>query len=260
MAAGDAPRHYLFVNGMAQAVGLMLAAMLAFVPPRWSEWLAHAAAMALLATALLGVDVDGIRRWVSLLGVLQIQPAFILLPLLLCYYARRKASRAHSAAVMIAALAIAAMPDRSMAMALFMVSFAVWLADRTHAAALVLAAATLALGVTLWRADPLTGLRHVEYVLAHGWQSGPLTGAVLNLGALAMLAPLLTARHAAMEQQRAIIAFSLCWATLLIASVVAPFPTPLLGYGASAIIGYMVSASALRRSDDTPLPPAVAPR
>jgi hypothetical protein len=35
--------------------------------------------------------------------------------------------------------------------------------------------------------------------------------------------------------------------TLFIASIIAPYPTPLLGYGASAIIGYFLSVIALRK-------------
>jgi cell division protein FtsW (lipid II flippase) len=249
MAGSGAPLLYSLVNGAALTVGLMLAAVLLWLPPRPQPLLALAAALALLATALFGVEMNGIRRWVSLFGLVQIQPAFILLPLLLCHYARRAGDHWHDAALIIASLAIALMPDRSMALALVMVSFVVWLADRNRPSALVLAAASIALAITLWRADPLDAVEHVEQVLQRGWQSGPLTGAALSLGALAMLAPFLTARVAAPEQQRAIIAFILSWGMLLIASLVGAYPTPLLGYGASAIIGYVVSITVLRQAE-----------
>jgi cell division protein FtsW (lipid II flippase) len=243
---GEQGVFYALVNGAALLIGAVLAAFLLLVPKRAEPWLALAAAIALLATALVGVEMSGISRWTSLFGLVQIQPAFILLPLLLCQYARRTGDHCHVAALIIAALAIALMPDRSMAMALVMVSFAVWLADRSRLSAPVLAAATIALTITFWRADPLGGVEHVEQVLQRGWQSGLLTGAALTFGALAMLAPFVTARRAAAEQQRAIIAFTFCWAMLLIASIIGNYPTPLLGYGASAIIGYGLSIAALR--------------
>jgi hypothetical protein len=238
---------YVVVNGIAQAMGLALASILLVIPARTENWLALAAALGLLATALFGVEMNGISRWVSLFGIIQIQPAFMLLPLLLCSYARKYADKGQAAAVIIAALAIGLMPDRSMTLPLCAVACAVWLADRSQMTALVLAAAVCS-AVAAWvQADPLAGVAFVEDVIAHGWRRGPLQGTALTLGALAMLAPILTARRAAVEQQRAIIAFTLIWAMLLLASLIGTYPTPLLGYGASAIIGYFLSLIALRK-------------
>jgi hypothetical protein len=247
-SGGEQALFYVLVNAAAVLVGLTLAALLLFCPPRLERWLALAAAIALLTTAFVGLEIEGIRRWASLFGAMQLQPAFIVLPLLLCTYARRHRDSWQAAAVAIAALAIAIMPDRAMAMALLMVAAAVWLADRTRASAMVLAGAVAAFGVTLYRPDPLMGVVHVEHVLADGWHSGLVPGAVVTFGALAMLAPLLTVGRVALAQQRAIVGFTCCWGILLIASIVAPFPTPLLGFGASAIIGYCLSIMALRRA------------
>lgn len=248
MAQSGAPPFYMVMNGTAVGVGLALAALLRMVPPRTERWLALAAALALLATALWGVEIEGIRRWASLLGFVQIQPTFLLLPLLLCMAARRHGDPYYAAALIIAAIAVALQPDRSMTMPLIVVAFAIWLADRGRSAALVLVVTGLAGIVTYMRSDPLIGVRFVEQMIMDGWQAGADRGAVLTLGALAMLAPFAFSRRVGAEQQRATIAFTLCWASLLAASIVAPYPTPLLGYGSSAIIGYFLSIIALRKS------------
>lgn len=258
---GEPAQFYALVNAAALPVGLLLAALMLLVPARAHGLLALAAALALLATALSGIELEGVRRWMSVGGFIQIQPSLILLPLLLCGYARHHADIWHGGAVIIAALAIGLMPDLSMAMALLMVTFAVWLADRTRVAALVLAVGVFALIVCVRRDDPLTGARFVEDVLVDGWRTSVLHGVILTLGALAMLAPILTARRVVPLQQRAVVAFALAWGMLLIASIFAPFPTPLLGYGASAILGYFLSIMALCRPKADPsskpyLPPS----
>lgn len=251
MQIGGAPERYLYINGAAPVVGLALAALLIILPRRAEGGLAVGAALALLATALWGTELAGIRRWVSVFGILQVQPAFIGLPLILCQYARRQGDPWHVAAMTVAAMAIALQPDRSMSLALLLVAVAIWLSDLTRTAAFVLFAALAACGYCLWQSDPLDGVRFVEHVLVEAWVTGPLQGAVLSFGAMAMLAPLVTVRRVVPQQRRAILAFTACWITLLSASIVAPYPTPLLGYGPSAIIGYFLSIIALRKPAGT---------
>lgn len=245
---GGAPTSYAIVNAAAVGAGLLFAALLFRIPRRAEGPLALTAALALLATALWGMEIEGVRRWATLPGAIQVQPALLLLPLLLAMHARRAGDLWHAAAMLVAAVAIAAQPDRSMAIALVLVAVAMWLADRTRMTLLVLCVAALSLVATWARPDPLAGVTFVEWVIADGWQAGPMRGAILSLGALAMLAPLLALPAASAEQRRAIIAFALCWGGLTLASLIGPYPTPLLGYGASGIIGYFVSLIALRQS------------
>lgn len=246
--AGGAPTSYAIANAAAAGAGLLLAALLLRIPRRAEGPLALAAALALLATASWGTEIEGVRRWVALPGAIQVQPALMLLPLLLAMYARRAGDLWHAAAMLLAAVAIATQPDRSMAIAMALVAVAMWLTSRTRITLLVLGAAALSLVATWARPDPLAGVTFVEWVIADGWQAGPVRGAILSLGALAMIAPLLALPAASAEQRRAIIAFALCWGGLMLASLIGPYPTPLLGYGASGIIGYFVSLIALRQS------------
>ncbi len=246
MVAGGAATLFAMVNIGALAIAVILAALLLLVPHRAEKWLALAAAVALVATACGGVEIDGIRRWVSVAGFIRLQPAFIFLPLILCAYALRSRDPTHGVAVMLAAAAMALMPDRSMTVPVCAVTLAVWVMDRSYMSAAVLGCALAAGALAWWQADPLPGVRFVEQVIADGWQAGWVNGALLSAGALAMLAPLAVLPKAARPQRRAIIAFAAVWASLLLASLIGMYPTPLLGFGASAIIGYFWSIIALR--------------
>jgi hypothetical protein len=246
MAIAGAPMSYIVVNGVALAIGIAVTGLLLNIPPRASGALAMAAAFALLATGLFGSDVETIRRWVALPGGLQLQPAMLLLPAMLVGYARAPHDRWRGAAVIVAAFAIMIQPDRSMAMPLVGVALLVWWQCRGHLSLAILAAAIVALAVTIWRDDPLRPVRYVEQVLIDGWNAGAGQTLLLGIGAVAMLAPLFAARHYRdAGDRRAALAFGVTWASLLFASVIGAHPTPLLGYGASAIIGYVMALAAL---------------
>ncbi len=251
MAGAAQAIGYGILNAGAAILGIIVAAVLLQVPRAAQRWLAVAAGAGLLATALWGVEIDGIRRWASV-GTIQLQPTFMLLPLLLAMYARRHGEPWYAAAVMTAAIAIAVQPDWSMTLPLMFVAFAVWLTAKTRKAAVVLGASLLAFAATSLQADPLDGVAFVEDVISNGWRIGPFHGALVTLGALSMLAPLLTIRRTDARRRRVVIVFALIWGTLLVASLTGSYPTPLLGYGASAIIGYFLSIIALRIPPPTP--------
>lgn len=245
MALGGAPRTYLAVNGGAVIVGLVIAFALSFAPLHW-RWPSLAAALALLATAIWGAELDGIHRWV-IVGPLRLQPTFILLPLLLCSYARNPDSALIGASMVIAAVAVMLQPDRSMAFALAIGAVAVAFAIRNRLAVIVAIAAFAALVIALTRDDHLPPVRFVEEVIVDGLlRGGPLVGGLILIGIAALIAPILLSGRLALPQQRGLIAFVLVWSSLLIASTMGHYPTPLLGYGASAIIGYFIAIVTLR--------------
>jgi cell division protein FtsW (lipid II flippase) len=247
MVLGGAPSAYLAVNGGALVVGLVIASALTFVPLGW-RWPSLAAALALLATAVWGIEMDGVHRWV-MVGPLTIQPAFILLPALLCSYARSPDSPMLGASMVVAAVAVSLQPDWSMALALAVISCNMLTALRNRLTIAVAGAALIAFATALFRGGDLPPVRFVEGVIVDGLTRGwPIIGGLILLGIAAVFAPILLAGRVELPQQRSLVMFVQVWTSLLIASVIGPNPTPLLGYGASAIIGYFIAIVVLRPS------------
>lgn len=101
MVIAGAPLRYLGINIGALGIGLSTLGMLghaATADRRWGDAAIVTMAGALLATALLGAEVDGTSRWVNLAG-LAIQPSLILLPVLLVAFGRRCGAGLHPRAV-----------------------------------------------------------------------------------------------------------------------------------------------------------------
>jgi len=244
MGFQGAPQGWLALNALA----LLLACGLAWLPlPRVRPVLPATALLALLLwsivpdvpQALAGGSLPaGIHRWIAF-GPLRLHAALLALPALAVFCARM-APGPRAAFVAAAAAIIALQPDRSAALALLLAVIAIVRVPRKPADALALLAAALALAVTLLRPDPLSPVRFVEGVLQAGLAAGPLWGAAVLISlTVAVAAP------AAMHRKPAGLAASACLAGFALASWFGPYPVPLIGYGASAILGYGLAVAAL---------------
>ncbi len=239
MAFAGAPHAYLALNSAALAIGLALLAIVVRSrgdAEHGSSALVVVAASALLATALFGVRIEGAARWVRF-GVVTLQPALILLPLMILAYARRR-DRLGSIGMALAALALALQPDRAMAGALLAGTAAVALPAREPAPRIVLAVAALGFAVTLLRADTLPPTPFVEQVLASALALSAPAGAGMVAAAALLLLPALARDHTAPV-------FVAVWLAILVAATLGNHPTPLLGYGGSGILGYLLCLAAL---------------
>ncbi len=239
MAFAGAPHAYLALNSAALAIGLALLAIVVRSrgdAEHGSGALVIVAASALLATAQFGVRIDGAARWVRF-GVVTLQPALILLPLMILAYARRR-DRLGSIGMALAALALALQPDRAMAGALLAGTAAVALPAREPAPRIVLAVAALGFAVTLLRADTLPPTPFVEQVLASALALSAPAGAGMVAAAALLLLPALARDHTAPV-------FVAVWLAILVAATLGNHPTPLLGYGGSGILGYLLCLAAL---------------
>ncbi len=228
-----APPTYPAINAVAAVLALLAGAGLR----SRSEFWALAGGAAVLATALLGTPVEGIARWVAL-GPLRLQPSLILVPPLVIAFARRP-GWAHGLALAMALVALGLQPDRGTAGAAALALVLIVPGRSSHAVRGMAVLAVAVFGWTLLRPDSLGGVRFVEdvFVAARG---RPAAVVVLALGVIAMLAP---GAIRWMERPRdcAGVAMIAIWAGLLIAAAAGAYPTPVLGYGASGVIGFVLS-------------------
>jgi cell division protein FtsW (lipid II flippase) len=245
MAAAGAPERYLIVNAFAFVLGAT--AWLALGPAARSPLPQSGAAImalasALLATALLGLPIDGASRWVFL-GPLTVQVSLLVVPAMIVLFARRP-DGAGTIGMAIAALALALQPDRGMAGVLAAGLGAVAFAGRSRLGALAFLAAMAGFAAAMIRPDALPAVPFVDRILYTAFDVDPAAGAAVVAGCLLLLLPVLAAR--AGSEERAVAAvFGACWAAVVAAAAIGNYPTPLVGYGGSAVLGYLLSVALL---------------
>lgn len=239
MAAAGAPWAYLVVNGAALVIGLALLTVVVRSRGdalRGSGALVLAAAFGLLATAAFGMSIDGAARWVRI-GVVTLQPALILLPAMIIAYARHRDLLA-TAGMLLVALALALQPDRAMASALLAGLAVVAWQHREAGTRAVVVVATIGFAASLLRADTLPATPFVEQVFATALAFAPLAGGGLIAAAVVLLLPALARDDTASV-------FIAVWLAIFLAAVLGNYPTPVIGYGGSGILGYLLGLSAL---------------
>ncbi len=245
LAAAGAPVRYIGVNLAALALGLVALGGLDRAGPagrRWRGGAVAAAGAALLATALFGTAADGAARWIWI-GPLSVQPSLVLVPLMLVSFARHR-DPAAAAGLALAALALALQPDRAMAgaLALGLAALATSRRDSLTLAALLAAAAAFA--VALVRPDALPAVPFVDRIVYTAFEVHPLAGAAILLGLALLVAPALAGGPAGAADDGARRAFAALWTAIVAAAALGNYPTPVVGYGGSAILGYLLSLAA----------------
>jgi len=246
MVIAGAPTRYLGVNVGALAIGLAVLALLGRTLPLDRQWMGGATiamAGALLATAFIGNEVEGISRWVRL-GGFALQPSLILLPVMIVAFSRSR-SGVTTAGVVAAIAAIALQPDRAMAGMLVLGLATLAMIRRDRHSAVVLIASIAGFAVTLARADPLPAVPHVEQVLYSSFSVHVAAGLAVLGGLVLLLVPAIVGWRRDYGNRATYAAFGAVWFAAILAAAVGNYPTPIVGYGGSAIIGYALSLLAL---------------
>lgn len=241
-----APSHMLAINAVALAIGLVTLVIASKLKPPTAEATGLsmiAVAGLLLATALFGTPVDGAARWVRL-GALFVQPSLILLPLLLMLFVRVP-SGSGTVAMVVAAAALALQPDRAMAGMMVASLGVAWLLRQERAVLLALIVSLAAFCVTLVRPDQLPAVPFVDNVLVSSYELHPLTGLAVTSGALTLLLPAVAGWMCDPASRRIYAVFAAQWLAIVAAAAVGNYPTPLVGYGGSAILGYLLCLMSL---------------
>jgi hypothetical protein len=246
LAAAQAPWLYIVVNCTALVLGLI--AYSALVRSGWggsrlSSAIVLGLAFALVATALFGASADGVSRWIRL-GPLGVQVSLVFVPLMIVTFARHRDS-AGTAGLIVAALALALQPDRAMAgvLAASLLTLAILRFDIRVGLALL--AAGISFAVTLVRPDPSPAVPWVDRILYTSFDVHPLVGAAVLTGALLLIVPAIYGFAKSSEHKHVYAAFGMVWIGVIAAAALGNYPTPLVGYGGSAVLGYLLSLASI---------------
>lgn len=243
LAAFDAPARLIAVNAGALALALVWV-MFGRLSGRQNVRVAlgGGAALALFLPLLTGPEVGGVARWLPA-GPVSLHSGALLLPMIAVIAARERAWGPLLLAFAGAALAL--QPDAAALAALAAASAVLALFHRSIGFACV-AAATSAMAALTFGAGTLEPQVFTENVLPHVAGRSALSAATLAL--MLFVLPLW---HLAVDPQGGR-SEGLALAALLVAlgamAVIAPFPYPLIGYGAAPILGFGLALGASRRT------------
>jgi cell division protein FtsW (lipid II flippase) len=243
MAAAGAPTLYFAVNALSLVLGLALFAVLPStgLASRLSGGVLVALGSLLLATALFGVSVEGASRWIHIAG-LSLQISLVVLPAMLVAFARGRGLLA-TVGMILAAVALALQPDRAMAgvLAAALAVLALYRPDRWVVSTLAVAVAGFA--TTLTRPDSLPAVPYVDQILYTSFQVHMLAGLAVVGGALLLIVPAIAGQWMDPGNREVHAVFGMVWLGVVVAAALGNYPTPLVGYGGSAVLGYALSLS-----------------
>lgn len=218
--------------------------------PRTAMAVATVAVLALLTT--FSDPGSGVaQRWTAIRPV-TIQPSVIVLPFVVWGWSRVRAGWGLAGLVGALALLMAAQPDAATCGGLFLAVMGVAIARRSVSASEG-ATIVVALAGTIWaatRPDDLPVVAHVERVVVAAFAVNPLIGIAAGL-AMVVVPGLIgwRARSAKGDATATVVGLTGLWLGLTIAALVANYPVPVVGFGASSAIGWLVSVGLCLRRD-----------
>ncbi len=246
LIAAGAPLSHLVLNGAALAIGLLAIGILRDAGRIWRAMgggIMVALAGIILLTSLFGISASGVTRWLAVGGVM-LQPALILVPVITLGFARAP-GRASLLAVLITAAGVALQPDRAMAGALAAGMAALAFYRPGPAVLVALAAAIAAFAATLAQADASPAMPFVDQIFFSSFGVHPLAGLAVLAGAALLLLPAIAGARRDADNRPIHLLFFMVWFGVILAAALGNHPTPLVGYGGSAILGYLLSLLAL---------------
>jgi len=243
MSAAGAPSIFLVVNALSLVMGIAVVGVMrpAMLASRSSGGAVVVLGGLLIATALFGVSVEGASRWIRV-GGLSLQISLIVLPAMLVVFARNRSLLATTGMVL-AAIALALQPDRGMAGVLVaaLAVLAMYRQDRWAMSSLAVAA--IGFAVTMVRPDSLPAVPYVDQILYTSFGVHALAGVAVLGGALLLIVPAVAGMWIDPGNRGVHAVFGTVWLGMVVAAALGNYPTPLVGYGGSAILGYALSLS-----------------
>ena len=234
------------INIAATTLGLLIWAVVRRWPPltrRRSLMVLTAATLAAILLPFASEGMLGVYRWFSVAG-LRLHAAAIVAPLIILCIAAA-ASHGISGALAISAasaIILALQPDAAQTTSLAAASAVVLIYARREPMHKVLLGVALLLvvsGVSFIRHDPLPPVAHVEEIFGVVASRGPGWAVMATVALLLLPVPFLAAwyRH----RKPAALALGVYVAATLLAPAWGTFPVPVMGAGASPILGYFIA-------------------
>lgn len=212
--------------------------------------IAGVVALGCLAATWVAPGLQGVHRWL-MLGPVHLHAGALVLPLVLATLAGLERAGRRGASTMLAiatALALALQPDAAQATA-FVAGAVVLLLPRSPAEGrgwIRLVPLVVLAGLSWLRKDPLAPVPHVEGIVGLAAELGTGWGAAAIASLLLLPVPFFIARGRG--DGRTGVALGAYMVVTILAPAVAHFPVPVLGQGASPIIGYFLAIGLLKRS------------
>lgn len=267
MLGFGAPMTMPLMNTVAVVLGMVVLVLAGSSLSRQlhvhAGWLG-VALVVLLALPFLFEPMSGVHRWIDV-GPVRLHPSSIVAPLaLLCLVSLLRSFRFLDAVILLAALELVhiGQPDAGQATALAAGATVAMLRTRMSRQHLLVGVAVAVGGALIaWsRPDPLEPVALVEDMPSRAFELGLVfgIGGALGLVALPAVALLQLRTRPSLYWADAILVLATYFAAAVVVTFIGHFPTPVLGHGASPIIGVILGLGLLcgTSARDEPTSPA----
>lgn len=263
LSAAGAPARYLLINLTALLAGLIIVLPFRRRDPIQAPFIgviSMAVGLALLLTAGLGDEAEGARRWMSLGGVV-IQPGMIGLPFLLVAFAGSR-DLLTTTGLILGAIALGLQPDPAMAGALLAAAGVAAMLKPDRPAWVMLSVALACVLATGLRSGEVAPTPFVNGILGTASSSSAIASLAVWSGTALLLVPAVVGLWRNRQASVAHAAFGSTWLALIAAAMFGDDPVPVIAYGGSAIVGYLLSTLALPSGSarSRPRAPAAGPQ
>lgn len=233
------------INIAVTAFGLLIWAVGRRLPPptRATRAFFAAASMVTILLPFASEGIAGVHRWVSVAG-LRLHASAIVAPLII-FCVAAAASRGIGGALALGATGtaiLALQPDAAQATSLAAACAVALVRTRTTQTRDVLLSVAVLVALaaaSFLRHDPLPPVAHVEGIFVAAASKGPEWTALATVALLLLPIPFFAAwrRH----RKPTALALGVYVAMTLLAPAWGTFPVPVMGYGASPILGYFIA-------------------